>query len=237
MKNDLIILRYKTENVIGTKTSLEPKTFFGSKMVDVEDIIYLDNSEIQYSEINDITNKNNGYQYLTKNVLEKTTLINLDDVKSKHSTITLVSQTNTEREKNTQWAIDINWKDILSDYLFYKLKESRTFKCIRYNDVISENINYFIRDYIKNNLLNRYDVDNIEFYIKYVELDTGDEETTDPNLRFNPKFNDNIFCDECKIKNINSTITSTKINIKYKQTMDSRYNKFDYYFNIILKKV
>lgn len=238
MKSDLILLRYKTIDNIGTKTSLEPKTFFGSKMVDVEDSIYFDNSEVQYSEVRDVSNnKNNGYQYLVKNILEKTTLINLDDVKSKYSTISLVSQTEADMEKNTQWSINIDWVNILSDYLFYRLKEARTFKCIKYSDVISENINYYVYDYIKNNILNRYAVDNIEFFVKYYSLDEGDEETTEPNLRFMPLFNDGITSTENLVKNINSNITQTNIEIKYKQIMDSKYNKFDYYYNLNLIKI
>lgn len=239
MKSDLILLRYKTENTIGTKTQLEPKTFFGSKMVDVEDNIYFNNSEIQYSEVYDTKDnkKDNGYQYLNTNIIEKTFLIELDNLKDKYNVIKLVSQTDNDKENNTQWEINIDWENLLIDYLFYKLKEARTFKCIRFNDVISENINYYIREYIKTNLLKRYKVDNIEFYVKYLPLDSGDEETNVQNLRFNPLFDEEIASDENLIKNINSTITQTDIVIKYKQTMDSKYNKFDYYFNINLVKI
>ena len=64
MKSDLIISRYKTEKIIGTKSSFDARTFFGSKMIDIEDSILVDNSEIQYSEIFDVIDKrNNGYQY------------------------------------------------------------------------------------------------------------------------------------------------------------------------------
>lgn len=238
MKNDLILLRYKTENIIGTKTSFEPKHYFGSKMVDIEDMICFDNKEIQYSEVYDINNKKrNGYQYITPSNLEKIYLININDIKTKYTSIKLSNQTNNEKEVNTQWDIQIQWKNLLSDYLFYKLKEKRTFKCIRYIDVISENINYFIRDYIKNNLLNRYEVDNIDFFIKYKSLDEGDQETTNVNLRFNPLFDSDIEMNENLIRNLNSTITNNLINIKYKQTKDSIYNKFDYYYNLYLKKI
>ena len=62
MKNDLIITRFKSEPIIGTKSYYEPRTFFGSKMINVENTIIIDEKTIQYSEINDNTN-NNGYQY------------------------------------------------------------------------------------------------------------------------------------------------------------------------------
>ena len=47
MKSDLIISKYKTENIIGTKSSVDPKTFFGSKMVDIEDFISINNDTIR----------------------------------------------------------------------------------------------------------------------------------------------------------------------------------------------
>jgi hypothetical protein len=237
MKSDLIILRYKTENVIGTKTSLEPKTFFGSKMVDIEDLITLDNSEIQYSEMYDSSNKKIvGYQYIKSNVLENTYLRTIDSIKEKYSKITLLSQNETDMALNTQWELKIDWIKLLSDYLFYKLKEMRTFKCIKYSDVVSENINYFIYDYIKQNLLSRYKVSNIEFYVKYLPLDHGDQYTT-PNLMFDPLFNTEITSTDNYIKNINSTITPTNIIIKYKQTQPSSTYKFDYYYNLYLEKI
>jgi len=51
MKSDLIITRFKTESIMGTKETNDTKTFFGSKMVDIDDIITIDESNIQYSEL------------------------------------------------------------------------------------------------------------------------------------------------------------------------------------------
>jgi hypothetical protein len=238
MKSDLIITRFKTQPIIGTKESNDTKTFFGSKMVDIEDTITIDNTEIQYSELfRTGTTDNNGYQYYRDiDNLESIYLVNLTDVKDNYHTITLVSQSVIDLTNNTQWTISIKWKDILRDYMFYKLKNRRTFKCIKYTDVLSENINLFIRDYIVDNLLNRYQFSQINFYVEYVDLQVGDE-FSDPNLVFDPLFTIDVKKDENSIKNVNSTLSDDLLLINYKQTQSSSNKKFNYYFDLIFTKI
>lgn len=238
MKSDLIISRYKTENIIGTKSSYDARTFFGSKMIDIEDSILIDDSLVQYSEIYDTDDRrNNGYQYYDDvDFLEKIYLVNLFDVKDNYHTIITGSQGNVERRINTSWIINIGWKDVLIEYLYLKLKEARTFKTIKFENVLSENINLYIRKYIEHNLLSRYNFDSIDFYIKYYDLDGGDEDT-DPNLVFNPIFDASIKSEENKIKNVNSTTFPETLTVQYKQTESSQYKKFHYYFDLNIVKV
>jgi len=237
MKSDLIISRYKTEKIIGTKSSFDARTFFGSKMIDIEDSILVDNSEIQYSEIFDVIDKrNNGYQYyIDIDNVEKIYLVNLTDVKDTYHTTTLGSQSNVDLRLNTQWTILVNWIDILIEYVYLKLKEARTFKTITFQNVLSENINLYIRKYIKNNLISRFVFDSLDFYIKYFDLDDGDEEK-DPNLVLNPIFDPSIQSEENRVKNVNTTVFPDILNIQYKQIESSQYKKFHYYFDLNIKK-
>jgi hypothetical protein len=238
MKSDLIINRFKTEPTIGTKSTLEEKTFFGSKMIDIEDQILIDESYIQYSEIfNTGDTNNNGYQYYDDiDYLEKIYLVNLTDSKYLYHSINLMSQTNMDLQNNTNWTILINWKDILTDYLYYKLKEARTFKCIRYTDIISENINLYIRDYIKTNLINRYKFVRLNLYISYLSLETENMNII-PNLQFDPIFTVSVKNIDNLVKNVNATVFDELINVKYKQTQSSKTLKFNYYFDLILYKI
>lgn len=238
MKSDLIISRYKTDNVIGTKSSYDPRTFFGSKMIDIEDVINVDDSLVQYSEVFDIEDRrNNGYQYYDDfDNVEKIYLTDLSKVKDNLHTITLASQTETDLRLNTNWNMLIRWKDILIEYLYLRIKEARTFKTIKFDDVLSENINLYIRNYISNNLLNRYNFGNINFYIKYFDLDSGDEDI-DPNLVFNPVYDVNIRNNENIVSNVNTTIYPDVISIDYKQTKPSQTSKFHYYFDIVINRI
>ncbi len=205
MKSDLIITRFKTQPIIGTKETNDTKTFFGSKMVDIEDTITVDNSTIQYSEVYKTgTTENNGYQYFQDiDNLESIYLVDFTNVKFDNHTITLVSQSTIDLKNNTQWQISINWKTILREYMFYHLKNRRTFKCIKYTDVLSENINLFLRKYITDNLLNRYQFTQLNFYVEYIDLQTGDEHTA-PHLLFDPIFSVDVKKDINLIKNVNA---------------------------------
>lgn len=238
MKSDLIITRFKTETVIGTKESSDTKTFFGSKMVDIEDVILIDNSNIQYSEIYTTGNtENNGYQYYDDiDYKESIYLIDLSDVKYNNHTMSLVSQSSIDLKSNTQWKLNINWKNILNDYIFYQLKNRRTFKCIKYTDVLSENINLYINNYVSDNLLNRYQFSQLNFYVKYFDLENGDE-FTDPNLSFNPIFTADVRNSENLIANVNTTVLDSTLTVNYKQTQSSENKKFNYYFDLIFTKV
>lgn len=238
MKSDLIISRYKTEKIIGTKSSYDARTFFGSKMIEIEDSILIDNREIQYSEVFDNNDKrNNGYQYFEDiDNIEKIYLVSLFDVKDNYHTINLGSQSNIDLRLNTNWTILVNWKDILVEYIYLKLKEARTFKTIRFDNVLSENINLYIKRYIRNNLTSRYGFESLDFYIKYFELDSGDQDT-DPNLLLNPVFDHTIQSEENRIKNVNATVFPEILNIQYKQTQSSQFMKFHYYFDLNIVKV
>ena len=238
MKSDLIISRYKIEKVIGTKSSYDSRTFFGSKMIDIENDIIVDNSLIQYSEVYDTVDKrNNGYQYYNDiDNIEKIYLVDLFDVKDTYHTITLGSQSATDLRLNTNWTILINWKDILIQYIYLRLKEARTFKTIKFQNVLSENINLYIKKYIQNNLTSRYAFKNIDFYIKYYDLDDGDDDK-DPNLVLDPIFDASIKSDENKVKNVNTTLFPELLTVQYKQTESSQKKKFHYYFDLNIVKV
>lgn len=238
MKNDLIITRFKTENTHGTRTHHEMRTFFGSKMMEIEDYITVDDSTIQYSEMYDVLNpNNNGYQYYEDvDLLEKIYLVNLFNVKLEHHSINLLPQSDIDMENNTNWLLTINYEDILMDYIFYKIKESRSFKSIKYTDVLSENINNYIRNYIRTNILNRYEIDKIDLYVKYISLSDGDI-NINPLIQFNPLFDKNVKDEKHLVKNVNSLNDGRTLNINYKQIKKSSEYKFDYYFDINFIKI
>jgi len=163
-------------------------------------------------------------------------LVNLTDLKYNNHTITLVSQAVIDLQNNTQWSISIDWKTILREYIFYELKNRRTFKCIKYTDLLSENINLYIRDYITKNLLNRYQFSQLNFYVEYVDLQSGNEHTI-PHLLFDPIFSVDVKKDVNLVKNANSTLMDQALLINYKQTQSSETMKFNYYFDLIFSKI
>lgn len=248
MKNTLQIRKYETEAVKGVKSNKEIKSFFGSKLIDIEDIIYVNDISIQYSEVVDKVNiKNDHYQYYDFNLLhpESIVLKSLDDVKYENHSIDIYSQmepTKYSPNQNFEWIIVINVRSILKEYLFLRLKESRIFKTIKSEDLIERNINSYIYNYIDSNLLDRYNVSDLSIYIKYFDVVGKSTLFTKGQVLKGPQYNKTIFNETNRVKNVN-IITPDYLNnlnivkVIYNQTQDSKKYKFDYYFAITYKKI
>lgn len=254
MKENLILKKYKKEKVNGTFNLLEEETFFGCKAMEIEDSINIDDKGIQYYQyfynINDINNtievekaKNNGYQYNEINeFLESFFLLDTVDLKLKNHTIRKQHQTEIDEQNNTKWIIEIDTKNILIEYLFAKIKKRRTFRSIRYDNFINNDINNSIREYIKLNLLDRYKFSSLDFFVKYSDI--RDNSIFDNNLlkQFDPLFKSDINLLKYKENNVNVKIENfidslANIEINYFQIKPSTRYKFDYYFNIHFVKI
>lgn len=243
MKSTLIIRKFNTTPTIGTMSSKEIKSFFGSKLIDIEDEIYVNDISIQYSEVVDKINiQNDHYQHFNKKDHPETTILkSLDDVKFENHSLDVYSQ-NDVANNNFEWIMVINTKNILRDYLFLKLKESRVFKCVKSTEVVGANINNFIYDYIDNNILNRYNISSLDFYANYFDILNKTTLYTKNQVLKKPNFNKNVFSSTNRIKDVR-IITPDYLNnldsvkIIFNQTKDFRQYKFDYYFTINYKKI
>lgn len=245
MKNDLILKKYETTKVKGVKSSKEVKSFFGSKLIDIEDDIFINNISIQYSEVVDKVNiQNDHYQYYINDSLypETNILKSLDDVKYENHSIDIYSQrgpTRTAIDQNFEWILVVNAKNILKEYLFLRLKESRIFKTIKSEDLLQRNINSYIYEYIDQNLLNRYNISDLIFYVKYFNVVQDSTVFTNGQVLNGPQFNKTIYDETNRVKNVNMIVPYylDTVKIIYNQIKDRRQYKFDYYFNISYKKI
>jgi len=237
MKSNLMIKKYIVESDNGTKNMKTIKSFFGTKLIDIEDSIIIDNKSIRYSDIN-------GYQYFNIEYLgatENEQLIDLTDLKNTYHTISLQTQSIIDIENSTKWSIDIDIKNILKKYLFGKIKESRTFKTIKTIDTKNSDIDDSIYSFIDYNILNRYELDKIDFYVKYTNFNTSNVFNNNI-IQYNPIFIDILYNDTYLIKNYNLIKKDqfenlTNIKILFNQIKPSTDYKFDYYFNINYKKI
>lgn len=241
MKSNLILKQFDKIPVAGTNSVVELRNYFGSKMMEIEDTINIDDKTIQYTEL--VTNdNNNGYQDFTNTGNESVRVINSSDLKYANSTITLQPQTTIDLENNTKWLIKINCKKILQEYLFTKLKESRVFKCISYEDLLGYDVNTFIRKYIDANVLSRYQFSKIDLYIFYVNVANDGNIFDSVKLKYNPIFDKNISVSENLVSNVNiqqisNIIYLDELKVIYNQIKKSSDYKFDYYFNIQFTKI
>ena len=245
MKDDLILEKFITESVVGTLALQEISSFFGGKMMKVEDEIEIDATSIQYYEVSGDTSVE-GYQYFDFDTMginyETIVLESLFNVKLDNHTISLLQQTNQNLLYNTNWQIDINIKSILQTYLFLKIKQSRAFKCIQSSNLINKNINQSIYDYITFNVIDRFGLDHIDFFIQYYDILETNTLYNQVGLQYNPVFNSKIESSTNLIPNV-SMINNNYLNslndviINYNQTKPSNRNRFDYYFNVYYKRI
>lgn len=254
MKENLILKKFKKELVHGTFNLLEEETFFGSKIMELEDDVIIDDKSVQYfqkyyivDDPNDATGqtlaKNNGYQYYNLNSFDETFfLLDTVELKFQNHTITKAQQSTIDEKNNTKWIINVDIKTILREYLFARIKERRTFNSITYEELMNNDINNSIYDYITTNLLDRFSFDYVDFYVKYVDIKNNTIWSNLTLKQFDPQYRSDIELEENRNTSVNVEINNyidplANLTINYNQTKSSSDYKFDYYFNIYYKKI
>jgi len=247
MKDSLMLKKYQIEDVSGLYNLKEEKSFFGTKIMDIDDNISITDKSIQYYEIREIGTPedelNNGYQYFKLNdILEKITILDVVNIKYENHIISKSLQDSDIEKNNTKWEIKIDIKNILRQYLFGKIKEMRTFKSLSYDLFSNNNINSSIYEYIEMNILDRYELDKIELYVKYINIKDNVVYSNIVFKQYDPLFNQSIELEENLVRNTNLTLDLyldklAPITINYSQVKSSSEYKFDYYYNLYFKKI
>lgn len=228
MRKNYISPEYKYLTRGGTFNMKESTSFFGSKMLDVEDSLILDNSNVVYFQ-------NTAGEQLNFNLEKNNTPIlynTIEDKKNNHIISIDNSQNQAQIDNNTRWLMEIDLKKILSNYLFAILKQARTFEGIQNSGTIFNNVDDAIRQYISYNVINRYEFKNVDFYVEYVPL------STQGRLRFT-----NDFKEINSISNVTTRIQSStnfdksKLKISFNQELPSTSHVFDYYFILSFVKI
>lgn len=226
MRRNYISDEFKSNIVNGTLTMVEKSSFFGSKMMSIDDVILVDSSNIIYYQNNKSEQIN-----LPLELTYEPLYVNLNNVKIKNCIVYRDDNTFNDLN-NSNWIIEINFKNILLEYLFGKLKNVRTFNGIYVENTQNNNIDLSIKDYIISNLLDRYLYDSIELWISYNNL------TDDGNLKYVNIFNPDIANDSNINKEFEKIYSDEKIiKFKFKSKKDTSKYSFDYYFNIKYNRI
>jgi hypothetical protein len=228
MRRTYISPEYYNNNVYGTFNMVEESNFFGSKMLEVEDSISIESQDIIfYQRLN-----NEQIDFSIESSLQSYVYSPSVDKLSNHTLVIDESQTKYQLDKDTRWVMNINLKQILSNYLFATLKRYRTFEGVRnemnkYNDV-----DVAIKSYIDFNVLDRYKYSSIELYIDYKDM------RSQSLLRYKNDWNINT-PKSSRLTKIQSETAFDNSNIKlsFNQEKPSSDYNFDYYFNILFEKI
>lgn len=212
----------------GTYNMKEQKSFFGSKMMDLEDYIIIDEKSITFLE------ETNGEQTSGGGTETLNTYFDFNVLKNNNHSINQTKlQTDLQRKEITKWTIDIDSEKLLIDYLYSKIKNARTFENVLNINTNSKNVNIAIKDYIKFNLLDRYEISDVKFYARYYLLEDNPEMNLyEPLYNLSAKDN-NYFTNDISLT---GSIENNDLKIEYTQSKNSLDYKFDYYFDLIFTR-
>jgi hypothetical protein len=232
MRRSYISPEYQNRAVYGTLNMVEESTFFGAKMLEVEDSIIIDNQDIIYYQ------RTNGEQL---DVSVETSLDsyvyspggNNGDKFKNHTLVIDTTQPKFQLDNNTRWILTIDLKTILTNYLFATLKKYRTFEGVKNDMTMFNDVNVAVTSYVRSNVLDRYKYKSVELYVRYQDLRNQNL------LRYNNTWSTNIIDPTYKLIKIQTEteFDQSSIKIMFNQEKTSSSYKFDYYFNILFEKI
>ena len=239
MKNTTILKKFDTQPNAGTYSMSEYNFLFGSKMIDIEDDIIINNAIINYYQSNLASNY--GFQYYNVDIYQES-VFNLDlfSIKKDKHKYKLYNQDHNSLKNNTKWQFDINTKEILTEYIFAKIKNARAFKAIKQEYFLNNKINDNIYNYINYNIIHRYKIEKINFYLLYKELLNNDNQYSNDILKLKPIYSNIAFTDGFLVTDITIKKPSNNVNnltMIFNQTNNSDLFTYYYYFDIIFKKI
>jgi len=228
MRRTYISPEFNKVNTYGTYNMVEESNFFGAKMLDIEDSIYIDKADIiWFQRLN-----NEQLDLTTESTLDSYVYSSSNDKLNNHTLEVDKTQSKSQMEKDTRWILTIDLRSIISNYLFATLKKSRTFEGVR-NEFTRENdIDIAIRNYITSNILNRYRYKKVELFIKYKDLRGQNL------LRYKNQWNTNLISENL-LRNIQTetAFDESSVKVTFNQEKASNQFNFDYFFNITYEKI
>ena len=229
MRRTYISPEFIDSKIYGSYNSFEESNFFGSKMLEIEDSINIGTQNIiYYQKLN-----NEQIDVDLETTQNSVTYVSFDSKSNNHILSLDISQTDSQLKSNTRWFLDIDLKTILTEFIFANLKKERTFQGLENQMVISKDVNVYIKEYIVNNVLDRYKLTNIDLYLSYIDI------TTTNNLQYQNIFDYRIVSDSNKLIRFQTETSfdyrSTRLT--FNQEMSSDKQAFKYYFNLNFQKI
>ncbi len=229
MRRTYISPEYVGYKVYGTFNMVEESNFFGSKMLEVEDNISIGNSDIIYYQ----NLKGEQLDFSIESSIQSHIYSSSESKKRNHTLEFDDKQPNSQKEKNTKWILTIQLKQILQEYLYAEIKKWRTFEGIRNEMTRYSDVNVAINNYIDFNVLNRYKLETIDFYINYKDLRNQNI------LRYKNTWDSTVVNDNNKMTKLQreTSIDSSIVKLIFTQEKPSSDWTFNYFFNLNFVKV
>ena len=227
MRRTYISPEFTYEQVPGTLNMKETRFFQGSKMMEIEDTISISEDTIYWYQ-NSQKEQINPISEASTNPVG----VNLVEIKQTNSKLYLqTNQSPLAIESNARWVLEIDYREILIQYIFGRIKESRTFEGVTARDTLRQNVDLSIRDYIGFNILSRYELSEILFWTKYSRiLDTQ-------RLQYENLYDRTIRLEMFKNRQFSTKTNENKLFIEFNQQQPALDWVFDYYYPVNFRKI
>lgn len=229
MRRTYISPEFTYGRVNGTLAMREESSFFGSKMLEIDDKIIIENQNlVWYQNLN-----NEQIDESIESSLPPTSYSASESKRLNHTLIIDPNQPQSQRDTKTRYNMTIDLQEILIQYLFGTLKQYRTFEGVRNNMVVSENVDFAIREYIVKNILDRYKFDKVYLFIRYNDLRGQNI------LRFKNNWNNLVTSESERMQRLETQteFDDSEILVNFNQERNSSLYSFDYYFKLFWNKI
>lgn len=208
---------------------LEQSSFFGSKMIEIEDSLVISNDSIFYNQ----QSNNEQLDLESEITLPLVTYDQFSDKRDNH-TLTLVDlQSDYQKRNNANWELVINLNNILANTLFATLKKYRTFEGMKNEMTINSDVNSAISRYIQLNIRSRYKLVKVDFFVDYINLLNAN------GVRYSNKFDQTIDNPTKKFTKFQqfTDFDETTVKLIFNQEKPANLYSFKYYFNLYFEKI
>lgn len=229
MRRSYISPEFDHNNLYGTFNMAEESNFFGAKMLEIEDYIYISTQNIIYYQ------NSNGEQIdlSSESILDSKIYSSSDSKKAYHKLTLDETQSTYTKDNSTRWIMNIGLSSILSDFLYAELKKYRTFEGIKNNMTLNNDVNSSLKNYISTNVLNRYKLSKIELFLEYKDL------RSNSLLKLNNNWDYLSYKAENQLTKFETETQydGSNIRVMFNQERPSTLYNFSYYFNILFEKI
>jgi len=229
MRRSYISPEFGYTKVNGTLNMTEESSYFGSKMLEIEDKIEIGSKSIIWYQ-----KPNNEQIDLSSESKLNPISFDINSIKlSNHRIYIDNSQSEYQKNDKTRWILNISLREILIEYLYATMKEYRTFEGVTNNNTIYNDVNVSIKNYILNNVVGRYKLSTIDLFIEYIDLRGQNV------LRFVNNFLPDSETKGSKLNKIETSIdyNQTLLEVRFNQEESSSQYSFNYYFNLNFEKI
>lgn len=230
MRRSYISPEFDHKEVYGTYNMVEESNFFGAKMLEIEDRIYISDQNIIYYQLK----TGEQLDLSVENTLQSYVYSSADDKKANHQLIMDETQSSYSKENLTSWILEINVNAILSNYIFGELKRWRTFEGIRANMTSTNDVSTAVKRYVSYNVVDRYKLSRIDLYVQYKDL------RSQSLLRYKNTWNPEISkSQQNRTTKFQSEISSdgSFAKLTFNQENPSSTYSYEYFFNLYFEKI